>query len=354
MRMALAHAARGAGRTSPNPMVGSVVVSPDGVVVGAGYHQRAGGPHAEVRALAAAGARARGSTLYCTLEPCCHQGRTGPCVVPIVEAGVRRVVAAVEDPNPLVSGRGLAFLRAHGVEVTVGARGREAAALNRAFFTATSKGRPHVTLKIATGADGTVAAVRGRRTMLTSPPATRQVQLLRAQMDAIGVGSGTVLVDDPVLTVREVFRERPFLRVVFDRRLRVPASARLIATLDMGPVMLFTSQRLAEAQPERVAVLRSAGVEVVATPNGALTEALRVLGSLEIRSLLLEGGPIVHRSAWEAGVVDRVAAFVTPHAFEQGTPWGMPSNFFLAHLVNAEVLPYGPDVLIAGDVHRAH
>src|SRR5437868_4049925 len=168
MQRALFHAARARGRTSPNPLVGAVVVSDDGIVVGQGFHERAGEPHAEVHALAAAGSRARGATLYSTLEPCSHQGRTGPCVRRIVDAGIRRVVAAVEDPNPAVRGRGFAFLRANGVAVDVGVGAEDAVALNRPFFTLMCEGRPFVILKAATSIDGRIAAAPGRPTALTS------------------------------------------------------------------------------------------------------------------------------------------------------------------------------------------
>src|SRR5262245_19902833 len=168
MERALFLAARGRGRTSPNPMVGAVVVAADGVVVGQGFHERAGGPHAEVHALDMAGARAAGATLFCTLEPCAHVGRTGPCAQRIVAAGIRRLVAAIEDPNPLVSGRGFAFLRAHGVQVEVGVRGNEAARLNQPFFTLMRDRRPFVILKAATSLDGCMAAAPGVRTILTS------------------------------------------------------------------------------------------------------------------------------------------------------------------------------------------
>src|SRR6266513_1800357 len=168
MQRALFHAARGAGRTSPNPMVGAVVVSPEGVVLGQGFHERAGEPHAEVRALEAAGDRARGAALYCTLEPCCHQGRTGPCVAQIVDAGVARLVASIQDPNPLVHGRGFAFLREHGVDVEFGVGAAESTSLNQPYFTMMREGRPFVILKAATSLDGRIAEKPGIRTQLSS------------------------------------------------------------------------------------------------------------------------------------------------------------------------------------------
>jgi diaminohydroxyphosphoribosylaminopyrimidine deaminase/5-amino-6-(5-phosphoribosylamino)uracil reductase len=352
MRIALAHAARGQGRTSPNPIVGSVIVSAGGVRVGAGHHDRAGESHAEIVALRCAGSRAAGATLYSTLEPCCHRGRTGPCVVSIVEAGIRRVVSAVADPNPLVAGRGFAYLREHGVEVTVGVMAEEAASLNAAFLTAVTAGRPHVTLKMATSLDGKVAARPGVRTVLTGPRASRHAHLMRAGLDAIGVGSTTVLVDDPLLTVRGVYRARPFLRVIFDRRLRVAPDAKVFGTLDQGPVLVCTTAAHAAAHPDRVGALQAAGAQVWAAGSSEIGEVLRELGRRDVRSLLLEGGPALHRAAWRAGVVDRVAAFVTPHRLgEDAVPWDLPADFSLACLARRRVVPLGPDVLIEGDVH---
>src|SRR5439155_6247348 len=232
MRRALEHARRGLGRTTPNPIVGACVITAEGVIVGDGAHERAGEPHAEVHALNEARERARGATLYCTLEPCSHTGRTGPCTERIIAAGIRRVVAAMEDPFPLVSGRGFAALRAHGVDVLEGV-GREASArLNQPFLTAVREGRPFVIVKAATSIDGRIAAAPGARTQLTSGEAQRHAQYVRAQVDAIGIGSETLLVDDPLLTVRDVYRERPLVRVVFDRRRRTPSTARIFSTLD--------------------------------------------------------------------------------------------------------------------------
>jgi len=223
MRRALFLAERGRGQTSPNPMVGALIVSPDGVIVGRGHHPRAGEPHAEIHALRDAGGRARGATLYCTLEPCCHTGRTGPCSVAVAQAGVRRVVAAVIDPNPRVAGGGVQYLRERGIDVTVGVLQHEATRLNDVFFTNVRRQRPYVTMKIAVSQDRGIAVARGVRTPLTSRAANRHAQRYRAEVDAIAIGSETLLIDDPVLTVREVYRHRPLTRVVFDSRLRTPA-----------------------------------------------------------------------------------------------------------------------------------
>jgi diaminohydroxyphosphoribosylaminopyrimidine deaminase / 5-amino-6-(5-phosphoribosylamino)uracil reductase len=240
MRRALALAARARGHTSPNPLVGAVVVDEDGVIVGDGYHRRAGAPHAEVYALEAAGVRAAGATLYCTLEPCCHVGRTGPCVERIVAAGITRVVAAVTDPNPLVAGKGFGYLRNRGIEVIEGVEQVAARALNAPFFTWIRHRRPFVIAKAGTSLDGRIAARPGERTPITGPQSWRLVHRLRAEVDAIGVGSGTLLCDDPLLTARDVYRARPLVRVVFDRSLRTRPAARLFTTLDDGPVIILT------------------------------------------------------------------------------------------------------------------
>src|SRR5437660_9091505 len=248
MERALFLAARGRGRTSPNPMVGAVVVTADGIVVGQGYHERAGEAHAEVRALDAAGSLARGATLYCTLEPCVHTGRTGPCTERIVSAGIARVVAAIGDPNPVVNGRGFAFLRGRGVDVEVGLGAAAASRLNQPFFTLMRQGRPFVIAKAAVSADGQVAATAGRPIRLTSPESDRHAHQTRAEMDAIGVGSGTILADDPRLTARGAYRDRPLARVIFDRHLRTPPTARVLSTRDAGPVIIVTTAQSARAE----------------------------------------------------------------------------------------------------------
>src|SRR5689334_2673214 len=208
MSRALAIAERGRGRTSPNPMVGAVVVDPEGVVVGRGFHEQAGGAHAEVHALRDAGTRAQGATLYCTLEPCTHVGRTGACAPLVANAGIRRAVIAIEDPNPLVNGGGISYLRARGIDVTVGVERDRAERQNEVFFTNVRGGRPFVILKAALSLDGCVSLTAATRTVLTGEAVGRFVQRQRAEIDAIAVGSGTVLADDPLLTPRGAYRAR--------------------------------------------------------------------------------------------------------------------------------------------------
>jgi diaminohydroxyphosphoribosylaminopyrimidine deaminase / 5-amino-6-(5-phosphoribosylamino)uracil reductase len=351
MQRALAHARTGLGRTTPNPVVGACVVTSEGVVVGQGAHERAGGPHAEVHALDEAAACARGATLYCTLEPCSHHGRTGPCTERIIAAGITRVVAAMEDPFPLVSGRGFARLREQGIQVEVGL-GREAAVrLNGPFLTSVMKGRPFVIMKAAASLDGHIAAGVGVRTALTSRAALRHAQYVRAQVDAVGVGSETVLIDDPLLTAREVYRERPLARVIFDRRLRTPPTARVLSTTDAGPVYVLTTAD--GAVPPRVRALEAAGATVIVQERPGVLEALRQLASRSIQSIVAEGGAALHGALWDADVVDYVQLYVAPVSLGSG---GVPllggRPFSPAALTDRRVTQLGPDILTEGYVHR--
>jgi diaminohydroxyphosphoribosylaminopyrimidine deaminase/5-amino-6-(5-phosphoribosylamino)uracil reductase len=353
MARALQLAERGRGRTSPNPLVGAVVVSPQGVVVGQGYHERAGEAHAEVHALDAAGAAARGATLYCTLEPCSHVGRTGPCAHRIVTAGIARVVAAVRDPNPLVCGSGFEYLRAHGIRVDVGVGEEDALRLNRPYLTFISRKRPFVILKAAISRDGCVTAAAGVRTRLSSDESLRHAHRVRAEVDAIGVGSATVLVDDPELTVRGVHRDRPLTRVIFDRRLRIPASARVLSTLSHGPVIILASARVMADSVHRVSELTSAGAKVHAVEATDVGSALQQLGFLQIVSLLLEGGPTLQSAAWEAGVIDCVHLYVAPVTVgSAGVKW-LPTEI-LSSLVETREQKLGVDTFTEGYVHRTY
>ena len=353
MRRALEHARRGLGRTTPNPVVGACIVSDEGVVLGQGAHERAGEPHAEVNALDAGGSDARGATLYCTLEPCVHTGKTGPCTERIIAAGIRRVVAAMEDPFPLVGGRGFAMLRANGIEVHTGVGYDAAVRLNQPFLTTTREGRPFVILKAATSLDGRIAAGAGRRTQLTSPRAMTHAHYIRACTDAIAVGSETILIDDPLLTAREVYRERPLVRVVFDRRLRTPAGARLISTLSAGPVIILTAAE--SLRTERAEALRKAGARLIPVPRPGIAAALSVLPNFDVQSLVLEGGARVQRAAWDEGVVDYVQLYVAPLWLgDGGVPLLEGCAFSPTSLVENRVEQLGPDVLIEGYVHRPH
>ena len=354
MRKALQLAERGRGQTSPNPMVGAVVVNREGAVVGCGAHERAGGPHAEVEALNEAGAAARGATLYCTLEPCSHTGRTGPCAPVVADAGIARVVVPTADPNPLVAGRGLALLRERGVEVTTGVLEREALRLNGAFFTVMRHGRPFVTMKIATSLDGKIAGRGGARTHLTGAAADRLVHRDRAEADAIAIGSGTVLCDDPLLTARGAYRARPLTRIIFDSRLRTPPSARIFTTLEAGPVIIAASPEAAAGADGKIEALRraGAGVEVVEGPD-RLTSILGTLPERGITSLIVEGGATLHEAFWNAGLVDRVQIYVSPRLVgDDGVGWLPFPVMNSPIIVERSARLVGDDTLLEAYVHR--
>lgn len=314
MRQALVLARKGMGRTSPNPAVGAVVVA-GGAVVGSGWHRRAGGDHAEVLALRQAGDLARGGTLYVTLEPCSHQGRTPPCVDAVLAAGIARVVAAMEDPDRQVAGRGLQVLAEAGLEVEVGLCGPAAAALNEAYVVHRRLARPMVTYKAALSLDGRTAAADGHSRWITGPEARRDVQHLRARCDAICVGIGTVLADDPSLTVREGRVVRPPLRVVVDSFARTPPAARVLD--EAAPTLIVVTQA---APAPAVAALRAAGAEVLEVPSEPGSASGRVdiptllarLARRGILHVLLEGGATLAGSFAGMGLIDRYRFYLAP------------------------------------------
>ena len=311
MRAALALAARGLGRTWPNPAVGCVLVR-DGRVVGRGWTQPGGRPHAETEALARAGNAARGATAYVSLEPCAHTGKTPPCADALIAAGIARVVAAVEDPDPRVSGRGLAMLRAAGIRVDVGPCAEEAAELNAGFFLRIKQGRPLVSLKLATSLDGRIATRTGDSRWITGEAARRRGHGLRAAHDAILVGTGTALADDPELTCRlPGLGERSPVRVVLDRRLRLPATAKLLATAHAVPTWVITADA---GDPVRRQALEGMGVQVIQAPADSdgrlsLSAGLRALGDRGITRLLVEGGSTLSASLLRQDLVDRLYWF---------------------------------------------
>ena len=323
MRAALALARRGLGAVWPNPAVGCVIADA-GQVVGRGWTQPGGRPHAETEALRRAGAGARGAAAYVSLEPCSHWGRTPPCAEALIEAGVRRVVVAIEDPDPRVAGSGIARLRAAGLAVETGLCAEEAAEINAGFLTRQRLGRPLVTLKLATSFDGRIATRTGASQWITGRPARERGQALRATHDAIMVGTGTVLADDPQLTCRlpGLARRSP-VRVVLDRRLRIPLAARLIAGARQTPTWVLT---LTSADPARREAFLAAGASLIdADPDPAgridLAAALAALGRRGITRLLVEGGAHLAAALLRAGLVDRLAWFHAPLLIgADGTP----------------------------------
>ncbi|MEQ5801420.1 bifunctional diaminohydroxyphosphoribosylaminopyrimidine deaminase/5-amino-6-(5-phosphoribosylamino)uracil reductase RibD [Halomonas sp. H10-9-1] len=321
MARALELARRGLYTTHPNPRVGCVLVK-DGCLVGEGYHARAGEPHAEVHALNAAGEAARGATAYVSLEPCSHQGRTGPCAVALIEAGVARVVVAMEDPNPAVAGRGIAMLREAGIEVEVGVMTPQAQALNPGFVLRMDHGRPFVRLKMAMSLDGRTAMSSGESQWITGPEARRQVQRLRARSSAVLTGVESVIFDNSRLTVRadqlglpdaEAIAARQPLRVIVDSRLRLPEAAACLT--EPGRTLVVAVEGV---EPERIARLTRAGAEVLTLPAGDdgrvdLDAVLRHLAEVEqANEVLLETGATLAGAMLDAGLVDEMQLFVAP------------------------------------------
>jgi diaminohydroxyphosphoribosylaminopyrimidine deaminase/5-amino-6-(5-phosphoribosylamino)uracil reductase len=317
MAAALRLGRRSLGSTAPNPAVGAIIVrNADGepVVVGRGFTAAGGRPHAETEALAEAGGAARGATAYVTLEPCAHHGNTPPCSEALVKAGVARVVYAIEDPDPRVAGQGRAILEAAGIAVTSGVLRDEAARDHAGHISRVTKGRPHVILKLAVSADGMIGRREGERMMITSPPALTSVQGMRVEADAVAVGIGTVLVDDPRLTVRLAgLEKRSPLRVILDATARLPLGSKLVATAREVPVVDIVGP---EAPGYRREALADAGVRIIEVGDGSggvnLEAALKQLAEIGITRLLVEGGSRVASSLFAADLVDEVILFRAP------------------------------------------
>ncbi len=321
MKMAIDLSEIARGRTSPNPTVGAVLVKDDRII-GFGAHLRAGTAHAEIHALAMAGEEARGSTLYVTLEPCAHHGRTPPCAHAVVTAGVRRVVIAVEDPFHLVAGRGIAILRTAGIEVALGCLAQEASRSNEVFLHYARTGRPFVTLKLAATLDGRIANRSGRRLAITGAEAQLEVHRLRNVVDAIAVGVATVLADDPLLTTRLPEGGRSPVRVIFDRTLRTPVSAQVVQDRSAPTIIVCDDV----AHPSRVKALEEMGVEVWALPasesddEGRVKSTLRALAQRGLIHVLVEGGSILAAAFINADCVDRLWFFHAPTLLCSGVP----------------------------------
>ncbi|WP_434966129.1 bifunctional diaminohydroxyphosphoribosylaminopyrimidine deaminase/5-amino-6-(5-phosphoribosylamino)uracil reductase RibD [Janibacter indicus] len=351
MTRAVELAARGLGRTAPNPVVGCVVLDASGAVVGEGWHSRAGGPHAEVEALAAAGEAARGGTAVVTLEPCRHTGRTGPCTSALLAAGIARVVVAVPDPTETAGG-GADLLRRNGVEVVEGV-GREAAEHgNRAWLHAVRTGRPWVTWKLAATLDGRTAAADGTSRWITGAPAREAVHRLRAERDAVLVGAGTLRADDPHLAVRGLDDVTQPLRVVLDPRAEIAPTARVLD--DVAPTLVVVAE---DADATR---LTAAGVDVLALPTGErgldLAALLTALHERGVHSVLLEGGARLAASAVAADLVDEVVAHIAPALLGAGAPVladaGITTITEALRLTTTDVARLGDDVAVTATVRR--
>ncbi len=362
MTLALRLAAKGRGKTSPNPMVGALVVK-HGRIVGRGYHHGPGHPHAEILALSQAGMRAKGATLYVTLEPCCHLlKRTPPCVPSVIQSGVQQVVVAMADPNTMVKGRGIAAMRRAGIIVTTGVAQEEAAALNCAYLHWVTTGRPYMTLKAGMTLDGKVATAKGESRWITGPRARQDAHRLRSQVDAVVVGVGTVIKDNPTLTAR--LSDRPLklaprqpLRVVLDSRLRTPPVATVCARQDRAKTVIVTTSR---APRSRRRPFERAGVEVVsvATKNGqvSFSALLTMLGKRGVTSVLIEGGSTVNASALREKLVNHVVLYLAPTlmggqdakaVIGDRSPTRLAQALTLRHVTIRRI---GEDIVVEGDL----
>ncbi len=363
---ALELARKGTGLASPNPVVGAVIVR-DGELVGEGFHQYEWRDHAEILALKAAGEKARGATLYVNLEPCCTTGRTGPCTEAIIAADIRRVVAAMPDPNPAVAGRGFETLRGAGIEVSSGSLENEARVLNEAFACWIRTKRPFITLKSALTLDGQLALARAKNSSgkrrsdawITSEESRAEVHRMRHASDALLTGIGTVLADDPLLTDRSGLpRRRRLLRVILDSRLRLPTRSRIVQTAE-DDLLVFTSAPLKSAKAK---LLQRAGVEIVRLPgqNGCirLDAVLKELGKRDLVSVLLEAGSELNGAALAAGIVQKVFLFyATKFSGQMNVPFSGSEKLSIPPLEKTRFLRFGPDFAIEGylqDVYRNH
>jgi len=353
MDRALRLARKGEGRASPNPMVGAVIVK-DGRIIGEGYHVCCGESHAEINAIRGARESIAGATFYVTLEPCTHQGRTPPCVQALIKEQPARVVIGAIDPNPVVAGRGVAALRAQGIETVVGVREEECRRLNEKFFKFMTTGLPFVTLKYAQTLDGRIAGAGGHSRWISSLPARRYAHRLRSVHDAVLVGTGTVRHDDPELTVRLVRGKNP-LRIILDSRLDIPLKAGVFRNQDRAPTLVVAA---VNAPEDKLRALAGLGVEtllVAAAPGGInLPELFRKLGQRGITSVLVEGGAAIITSVLRERLADRLSIVVAPKIIGRGVDavgeLGLTTMDQALQLTAVQWRRLGPDILCTGDI----
>ena len=353
MREALRIARNAEGRTSPNPLVGCVVVR-DGKIIAEGWHRKAGTPHAEIHALNMAGELARGATLYVTLEPCSHFGRTPPCARAIVDAGIKKVFAAMTDPNPKVAGRGVEILRSAGIEVEVGLLEDEARRLNEVFLKFITERSPFVTLKFACSLDGKIATVGGQSQWISCEASRKFSHHLRDVNDGILVGVGTVLADNPSLTTRLVEGKNP-VRIVVDSNARTPLDAKVVMDGQSKTFVAVTTN----APPEKISALKNRGVEIITAGDGARVDLkilMRELADREITSVLVDGGGTINFAMLNAGLVDKIFAFVAPKIIGgKNALTAVAGDGFLkltdaVELTNFSAEKIGDDILLSGYV----
>ena len=354
MRLTIELAEKAKGRTSPNPMVGAVIVK-DGEIVGRGYHQKAGTPHAEIHAIEDAGEKAKDATIYVSLEPCSHYGRTPPCTQAIINAGLSRVVMAMTDPNPRVDGGGKAILESHGIEVTTGILENEARKLNEFFIKYITTKLPFVIMKTAMTLDGKIATHSGKSKWITSEGSRRLVHLIRNEVDAVMVGIGTLIKDDPSLTTRLPDGEgRDAIRIILDRHARILLDSKVLNQESDARTIVAVTSSAPEDKIEQIK--QKAEVIVIPEKDGRvdLLELMKKLGQMEITSVMIEGGAEVNASALRAGIVDRVMFFIAPKIFggsDAPSPVGgdgvdEPDDAILLKDISVEQI--GEDLLVTG------
>ncbi len=358
MRLAIQEACKGIGRTSPNPCVGAVVVK-DGEILSVGYHEKAGSPHAEVHAIRKAGTEVQGATIYVTLEPCNHTGKTPPCSHAILKSGIKRVVVGMEDPNPLVDGSGIAFLRQHGIEVDSGLLSKECENINRPFIKHITTSTPWVVMKAGVSLDGRLNYQKGESGWITGPQSLVHTHYLRDIHDAILVGIGTVIIDDPSLTTRPADgrKGKDPIRVILDSELRIPTTAKVFHLSSSAATWIFCGENVSETKLRQITALGGKVCPVRLADDGSLDlkEVLAVLGKEKIISVLVEGGAKVHGAMLQSGLVDHVNLFYAPlFAGDKGVSIiediSTENKENAISLSDVQYKRFGEDLMVEGDV----